>query len=121
MEDGPNTFLTTSEKISQLRQYLSAWRELEWADTEPVPLGDPTSNFFDMAGGVMAQVVDDEETNKRLFKFTQLPSRLRHVDERSWLIPCPPFEPRAFAMCPLQDLLVLVELSNPLYVILFSG
>lgn len=116
MEDGPNTYLNTSEKLSQLRQYLSAWRELEWADAEPQPLGDPASNFFDMAGGVMAQVVDDEQTAERLFKFTQLPSRLRHVDERSWRVPFPPFEPRALAICPLQDLLVLVELSHVMWV-----
>ena len=59
---------------------------------------------WELYGGVLAQAIDDSTLS-----FTQLPSEIRGIPSKSWVVKSLPGPIRDFVMDPSQDLLVIAE------------
>lgn len=59
---------------------------------------------WELYGNVLAQA-----RGPRSLAFVQLPSEIRGIVEKEWVIPDVGFKIRDFGMDPAQDLLVLIE------------
>ncbi|KAF8167746.1 hypothetical protein B0H34DRAFT_682904 [Crassisporium funariophilum] len=94
--------VSSASRLETLRKHQSAWENLQWSRELHIPMED--GGLWELCGGVMAQ-----STPGGMLKFTQLPSDLRAIEEKSWTVgPDLGLHLRDFGMDPSQDLLVLI-------------
>ncbi|KAI0059039.1 hypothetical protein BV25DRAFT_1164035 [Artomyces pyxidatus] len=103
---GPDT--GSPECMAILDKYNTAWRNLEWTEHKILTETRDMETKWHLSGGVWAQL-DESET---AIHFYQLPSHLRGIKERQWVLQFD-VKVETFNMDPSQDLLVLVH-SKPL-------
>jgi hypothetical protein len=101
MVDGPPGQLSTSARLSSLRSYDAAWRNLEW--NAEVSQNVPSGRLWELYGNVWAHAKGNDT-----ILLMQLPSPLRGIPMRRWTVKLG-FAPWDFGMDPTQDLLVTVE------------
>jgi hypothetical protein len=101
MEDGPQSTLTWADRRDRLRAHQAAWRDLNWTAEKEIPMMQ--GGVWELYGGVLAQA-----RSRETLCFTQLPSRIRGIEEKEWELKLP-ITVRDFAMEPSLDLLVVIE------------
>lgn len=101
-EDGFTSTLSPAERLQLLRRHQAAWTSLEPCYEKAVPM--LVGNTWELYGGVLAQGPDSSSLT-----FRQLPSELRGIEEKQWMISDMGFEIRDFGMDPAQDLLVAIQ------------
>ncbi|KAF9462967.1 hypothetical protein BDZ94DRAFT_1260278 [Collybia nuda] len=109
--DGPPSHSLKSVRLRSLRDHQRAWNDVKWSDVHDIVLTQdemsPELSAWELVGGIFAVAVG------RHLRFIQLPSALRDVPTREWSIPDIGFTMKDFAMDRSQDLLVVIELSDP--------
>lgn len=102
-EDGPANTLSPAERLQLLKKHQAAWTSLEHSYEVAVPM--MIGQTWELYGGVLAQGPD-----LRSLKFWQLPSELRGIEEKQWMISDLGFEIRDFGIDPAQELLVAIQM-----------
>ncbi|KDQ56132.1 hypothetical protein JAAARDRAFT_79576 [Jaapia argillacea MUCL 33604] len=102
MVDGPANHLTIEERRSRLRRFQTAWREVHWEKEELFTVTGVALEYF--AGGVLGYGNTTEGlTFRRLGGYSRgLPGKIWHLPDFGITL-------YGFALDPLQDLLVLLE------------
>ncbi|KAF5355886.1 hypothetical protein D9756_004103 [Leucocoprinus leucothites] len=109
-EMNPNNDWSVADSFKSLRQYQSAWEQLEGPSESTSPIVVPMKNggLWELYGGVLAQSDEDGR-----FYFMRLPSTIRHIKQETWeIIPDIP-DIRDFGMDPGQNLLVWITAPTP--------
>ncbi|KIY51629.1 hypothetical protein FISHEDRAFT_56542 [Fistulina hepatica ATCC 64428] len=103
-----NCPMDSSSKLRSLEAYQKAWETLDWTWTQSTVfsgLDDARHDLvWDLSGGVLGVT----STLTRVFKFQQLPSQRRGIEERVWSFETH-FLTDVFSMDPSQDLFVAVS------------
>lgn len=95
--------MSTAELLPHLRDYLSAWRQLQWRFKTVVKI-DGACDAYELVAGVFAKADSNQLT------LTWLPSR--YEDKYSTLHHDLGFVIRDFAMDPTQDLVAILQESH---------
>lgn len=104
MLDGPTSELETIDRLKILREHQSAWESLSWTAEETIR---QMGGVWELNGGVLGQALSHSS-----LMFWQLPSRIRGVQSRNWIIQVPDTNIRDFTMDPSYDLLIAVQLAE---------
>lgn len=104
--DGPNNLISPATRLQMLRNHQSAWHDVRWGQDKRI--GMLRGGLWELYGGVLAQ-----SNRQGDLVFDQLPSTLRCIEEKHWVINTDNlgFRVRDFGMDTSQGLLVLIE--NP--------
>lgn len=101
MEDGPPNALSPADRLQMLRKHSAAWNRMSYTSVQNIHMA--SAGVWELYGGILAHGI-----SARGLTFTQLPSELRGIKQRSWTLPDLGVKIRDFGMDPTQDLLVLV-------------
>ena len=104
-EDNPRSTLSPAERLQLLRKHQEAWSSLRPSYEKVIPM--LIGQTWELYGGVLAQGPDSSS-----LKFRQLPSELRGIEEKEWMINDIGFTIRDFGMDPAQDLLVAIQMPS---------
>ncbi|KZT05998.1 uncharacterized protein LAESUDRAFT_680684 [Laetiporus sulphureus 93-53] len=102
MEDGPPSIESPAERLQLLKKHQEAWRSLNFKDDKIIPM--LKGEVWELYGGVLAQA-----RSSNTLSFRQLPSIMRGIEEKEWVVEAMGFEIRDFTMDPSQDLLVVIQ------------
>lgn len=110
--DGPPSNRSKSARLRLLEEHQHAWNNVSWSGTQEIslkPLEDalPGVGAWELTSGLLAHAAH------RTMRFTQLPSRLRDIEQRTWTFEDIGFEIRDFALDRSQDLLAIIEYLDP--------
>ncbi|TFK72775.1 hypothetical protein BDN72DRAFT_835875 [Pluteus cervinus] len=109
MVDGPPSNVVKAARLRMLHAHQRAWRRIEWSGRSSIPLSEPevsTESAWEFLGGVLGLAA-----GQRL-RFIQVPSALRGIEEKHWVIENIGFRIKDFGMDPAQDLLSIIEISE---------
>ncbi|EIW84388.1 hypothetical protein CONPUDRAFT_100433, partial [Coniophora puteana RWD-64-598 SS2] len=112
MQDGPDAGPSTdpATRLAAIRKHRRAWNTLAWRAPEVVPSSlDGTT--WELVGGVVCA------GSLTAVAFTQLPSPLRGIERKEWSVALAPLKVRDFTVDPSQDLLVVVDDQEQMYVL----
>ncbi|OBZ79706.1 hypothetical protein A0H81_00991 [Grifola frondosa] len=102
MEDGPPSARSPAERLAKLKARQAAWNSLQPSSQKTIPM--LRGEVWELYGGVLAQARGPQS-----LAFRQLPSDIRGIEEKEWMIEDVGIAIRDFGMDPAQDLLVVIE------------
>lgn len=105
MEDGPSSVRSPAERLEILRTRQNAWNKLKWKSQQEVPMSEGL--VWEVYGNVLAQARGDAT-----LAFHQLPSDIRGIEGRRWVLENLGVNIRDFGMDPAQDLLILLAMRR---------
>ncbi|KAF8272630.1 hypothetical protein EI94DRAFT_1717987 [Lactarius quietus] len=105
MNDGPLSTLSIPERRERLQAYDNAWKSLRWSTCKNVfNIPNHTYEMSIAPGGLLTFLSKRE----RKIIFVQIPSSLRDIPTQQWKLSLP-FGPRACALDPSEDVLVVLQ------------
>ncbi|KAI9450775.1 hypothetical protein BJY52DRAFT_158494 [Lactarius psammicola] len=109
MDDGPLSTLSIPQRRERLQAYDDAWKSLRWsACINVLNIPDNAYNKLSIApGGILTFISGRDST----ITFVQIPSNLRGIPMRQWELSFP-LLPRACALDPSEDILVILQLQK---------
>ncbi|KAI0690124.1 hypothetical protein BC835DRAFT_203332 [Cytidiella melzeri] len=99
-----------ADVIKSLQERDEAWKTLRWTSSISVPVlqrGGESGLDANVQGrdcGILGQVTADNR-----LVFTQIPSKVRNIQERTWIVDGLPFAVTQFALDERQGLLAIAE------------
>lgn len=109
MEDGPPSGMVAAERLQCLREHQSAWAKLRYSQSHVIQM--ERGNVWELYGNVLAQ-----GRGPRSLAFYQIPSAIRGIEAKSWVVENLGVDVRDFGMDPAEDLLVFIARLNLGYV-----
>lgn len=109
MIDGPASDVVNLTRLRMLAAHQQAWRSVEWSQTTEITLTAAEVSLesaWEFLGGVLGLAAGCR------LRFIQVPSALRGIKEKQWVIEDIGFTIKDFGMDPSQDLLIILEVDN---------
>ena len=103
--------LTLADRRKQLDWYRLHWDSLQWIEHTSIPL--PFYRYHTVVGGVVCLVLFAEaEDTTADFRFIQLPSVLRSIPLKQWILHGLPHNASKPGLLPEEDLLAVSSPVN---------
>ncbi|KAF8643863.1 hypothetical protein AX16_008879 [Volvariella volvacea WC 439] len=109
MIDGPPSEYAKATRLRMLQDHQEAWHRFNWIKQTNIHLSAPEVSLesaWEFLGGVLGLAA-----GQRL-RFIQVPSQLREIEDKQWVIEDIGYTIKDFGMDANQDLLTILEIFN---------